>query len=288
MTTENINNEQEEFDTSRISISAHYTGFVWYKHGLSHKGFVTGMGRAAYNVLRPVNALLKVFAGADIDTFLLQRHYVLDYLVEEKINEGYEQVVELAAGLSSRGYLIKQKYPNVHYVEGDLPGMSQRKAELLDQLGRAEGHVTRPCNILLEGGELSIEALVASLDPNKKTLFITEGLVNYFELGVIKTVWARMAKVMKTFPEAVYVTEVYPRLEDHPSYKYVQFAQKVVGFFTQGSYPLHYGSNEEMQQGFVDDGFSQVEVNEPEAFYDKLPMPRTKKKTLVRIVQAKA
>lgn len=273
-------------DTSRISISAHYTGYIWYNNGLSHKQFVTPMGRAAYWALKPMNAFMQGMIGASIDTFLLQRHFVLDHLVEQAIEEGYDQVVELAAGLSSRGYLIKQVYPHVHYVEGDLPGMSARKAGLLDKLGRAAGHVTQPCNILDETGPDSIETLLSGLDKTKKTLIITEGLVNYFDLPTIRKVWARMAVALQQFPQARYITEVYPKLEQHPSYKYVKVAQKVVGFFTQGEYPLHYTSNETMQQGFLEDGFTKASVTAPEDYYGKLDMPTSSRQSLVRLVVA--
>lgn len=283
---ENISELNPATDTSRISISAHYTGYIWYKNGLSHKQFVTPMGRTAYWALKPMNVFMQAMVGASIDTFLLQRHFVLDHLVEQAISEGYEQIVELAAGLSSRGYLIKKTHPNVHYVEGDLPGMSARKAELLDNLGRMEGHITQPCNILDKAGVQSIEALLGSLDQSKKTLIITEGLVNYFDLETIRTVWSRMAKVMKGFPQARYITEVYPKLEQHPSYKYVKVAQKVVGFFTQGDYPLHYNSNESMQQGFLEDGFTRVNVTAPEDYYDQLDMPTSSRQSLVRLVVA--
>jgi O-methyltransferase involved in polyketide biosynthesis len=280
--------QESETDTSRISISAHYTGYIWYKNGLSHPQFVTPMGRTAYWALRPMNGFMQLMVGASIDTFLLQRHFVLDHLVEQAIAEGFDQIIELAAGLSSRGYLIKKAHPSVHYVEGDLPGMSARKAELLDELGRPEGHITLPCNILDEQGSQSIEALLAGLDKTKKTLIITEGLVNYFDLPTIKKVWARMAIAMKEFPRARYVTEVYPKLEQHPSYKYVKVAQKVVGFFTQGEYPLHYNSNEAMTQGFLDDGFSHVTVTAPEDYYDQLDMPTSTRQSLVRLVVADA
>jgi len=283
---ENISEINTATDTSRISISAHYTGYIWYKNGLSHQQFVTPMGRAAYWALKPMNGFMQLMVGASIDTFLLQRHFVLDHLVEQAIEEGYEQVVELAAGLSSRGYLIKQAHPDVHYVEGDLPGMSARKAELLDKLARQSGHITQPCNILDESSFQSIETLLAGLDKSKKTLIITEGLVNYFDLETIRKVWSRMAVAMKGFPQARYITEVYPKLEQHPSYRYVKIAQKVVGFFTQGEYPLHYNSNEAMQQGFLEDGFASVSVTAPEDYYDKLDMPTSSRQSLVRLVVA--
>ncbi len=283
---EHLSETASTMDTSRISISAHYTGYIWYKNGLSHPQFVTPMGRAAYWALKPMNIFMQRMVGASIDTFLLQRHFVLDHLVEQAIAEGFEQIVELAAGLSSRGYLIKQAHPHIHYVEGDLQGMSVRKAELLDALGRPEGHETKVCNILDESGPQSIESLLAGLDKSKKTLIITEGLVNYFDLATIRKVWARMAQALKVFPQGRYITEVYPNLEQHPSYKYVQVAQKVVGFFTQGEYPLHYNSNEAMQQGFLADGFATVNVTAPEDYYNQLDMPTSSRQSLVRLVVA--
>lgn len=276
-------------DTSRISISAHYTGYIWYKHGLSAPGFATSAGRIANALLTPVNAFLRLVAGANIDIFLLQRHSVIDHQVETLIKEhGVEQIVELASGLSPRGYRLKQKYPQLQYIEADLPGMAARKKALLDKIGLQENHQVFPCNILERDGEQSIKALLGKLDPAKKTLIVTEGLVNYFDLATIKSVWEQMAEGLKTFPEGYYVTDLYPDFIHHPSYKYVQFAQKLVGFFTRGQWPLHYRSDDAIQKGFKQDGFSQVEVHDPAEFYGKLNLPEVKTQTLVRIIRAKA
>lgn len=276
-------------DTSRISISAHYTGYIWYKHGLSAPGFATSAGRVANALLTPVNAFLRLVAGANIDIFLLQRHSVIDHQVETLITEhGVEQIVELASGLSPRGYRLKQKYPQLHYIEADLPGMAARKKALLDKIGCQENHQVFPCNILESDGDQSIKALLGRLDPNKKTLIVTEGLVNYFDLATIKSVWAQMATGLKGFPEGYYVTDLYPDFVEHPSYKYVQFAQKLVGFFTRGQWPLHYRSDDAIQQGFKQDGFRHVAVHDPAEFYGKLNLPEVKTQTLVRIISAQA
>lgn len=273
-------------DTSRISISAHYTGYVWYRHGLSAPDFVTVAGRVANAALTPINAFLRKVAGASIDTFLLQRHNVIDHLVSQLVEEqGVEQVVEIAAGLSPRGYRLRQKYPQLTYIEADLPGMAARKGNLLNKIGVGEQHQVRACNILEESGDESIAALLATLDPNKKTAIVTEGLVNYFELPVIRQVWARMAEGLKGFPAGYYVTDLYPDFADHPSYKYVKFAQKLVGFFTRGDWPLHYPSDEAIRNGFSEDGFSEVEVHDPASFYEQLNLPRAKTATLVRLVR---
>ena len=287
MTSVTDTSSDNSTDTSRISISAHYTGYVWYKHGLSAPGFATGMGRIANIALTPINGFLRLVAGANIDVFLLQRHSVIDHQVETLIEQqGVEQVLELAAGLSPRGYRLKQKYPQLHYIEGDLPGMAARKKALLEKIGMQPNHQVFPCNILEKDGEQSIKALLSKLDPNKKTLIVTEGLVNYFDLETIKGVWAQMAAGLKQFPQGYYVTDLYPDFVHHPSYKYVQFAQKLVGFFTRGQWPLHYRSDDAIKAGFQQDGFRQVEVHDPAEFYGKLNLPEVKTQTLVRIIRA--
>ena len=275
-------------DTSRISVSAHYTGYIWYKHGLSARGFATQAGRFANATLAPVNALLRVLAGADIDIFLLQRHSVIDHQVKELIEqEGVTQIVELACGLSPRGYRLKKAYPQLRYIEGDLPAMAARKRKLLEDIGLSEGHEVYECNILQPDGEHSLGALMDKLDPKQPTLIITEGLVNYFELSEIREVWSRMATSLKAFPKGWYITDLYPDFADHPSYRYVKFAQRLVGLFTRGQWPLHYPNDQAIQDGFRGDGFSKVDVLDPADFYGKLSnLPEVKIQTLVRIIKA--
>lgn len=278
---------QPSHDTSRISISAHYTGYVWYQHQLSADAFATATGRWAYRILTPINAMLKGLAGANIDTFLLQRHLVIDHQVELMIEQhGITQIIELAAGLSPRGYRLSQKYPHLTYIETDLPGMAARKQALLATLTTTPSHRVEACNILQTEGTESLEALFQRLDRNQPTLVISEGLVNYFELPMIRTVWQRLAKQLAECPMGVYVTDLYPDLQEHPSYRYVQWAQKLVGFFTRGQWPLHYRSDKHIEEGFRDDGFTQVAVLNPSQLYDSVGIPRSKTPSLVRIICA--
>ncbi|MAD46197.1 MAG: polyketide biosynthesis methyltransferase [Oceanospirillaceae bacterium] len=285
--TSDIRSAQSAPDTSRISISAHYTGYVWYRHGLSEQQFVTPAGRFAALALAPVNAFLRLVAGADIDTFLLQRHQVIDHLLTELIEkEGVTQVVEIAAGLSPRGYRLRQRFPHIRYLEADLPAMAARKAQLLATLETGPEHQVYACNILQPEGPESIHSLLNKLNPVEKTVIVTEGLVNYFELPVIRAVWSRIASGLKRFSGGYYVTDLYPDFADHPSYRYVKFAQKLVGFFTRGQWPLHYPSDDAIHAGFRQDGFSHTEVHDPAGFYDTLALPRARTRTLVRLIRA--
>lgn len=276
-------------DTSRISISAHYTGAVWLRHGLSAPAFSTAIGRLAYAGLSPVNALLKGLAGANIDVFLLQRHLLIDAQLQQLIEQqGVCQVIELAAGLSPRGYRLCQRYPQLSYIETDLPAMAQRKQILLHKLQAPKRHQVRSCNILHSQGSDSIEAIVADMDRSQPLVIISEGLVNYFQLSQIRVVWQRIAALLGEFPQGYYLTDLYLDLVEHPSYRYVKMAQKLVGFFTRGDWPLHYRSHDEIIQGFSNDGFASVEVIDPADCYDQLDIPRVNTPTMVRIIKAQA
>ena len=63
----------------------------------------------------------RLLIGADIDTFLLHRHMVIDHLLDQAIASGYTQVIELASGLSGRGYAFCGRYGALRYIETDLP-----------------------------------------------------------------------------------------------------------------------------------------------------------------------
>ena len=92
-------------DTSSISFTAHYTGYVWYKNNLSHKAFATKQGFAFYQLLRPIEVLAKYFIGSDIKTTLLQRHQLIDRELSQLIGQHPDlQILELACGLSPRGW----------------------------------------------------------------------------------------------------------------------------------------------------------------------------------------
>ncbi|CAM3455960.1 class I SAM-dependent methyltransferase [Parendozoicomonas haliclonae] len=283
-------NNDTSTDTSRISISALYTGHVWYRNGLSLPALYSRLGQAGYWALRPVNSFIRLLTGADIETFLLERHKVIDHQTAQLIAQHPDlQIVEIACGLSPRGARLMSRYNNegcsLSYIEADLPDMAARKQRMLQNLGLLSSeHQVRSCNILEESGEESIEQILSGLDHDRPVLIITEGLVNYFDLPMIEAVWGRMAKALKAFPAGFYITEVYPDLKEHPFYPWMQRARKMVAALTRGDYPLHYANEEVMKKGFEGCGFQQVQVIDPSELYDTLGLRRLEIDSAVRVV----
>src|SRR3954447_15313984 len=94
-----------------ISPTAHYTGYVWFAHGQSHEAFATRTGRLMYHALRGPNALAQRASLPTLEGMLLARHRLIDLRLAEAIESGaIAQVVEVAAGLSPRGWRFRTRY----------------------------------------------------------------------------------------------------------------------------------------------------------------------------------
>ncbi|WP_333984572.1 class I SAM-dependent methyltransferase [Ectopseudomonas khazarica] len=280
--------ERVRASSAHISPSAHYTGYVWYRHRLADPAFVTPFGRFVHKLLWPVTWGARAGFGLDIEAFLLQRHLQIDAQLTEAIERrGVRQVVEIACGLSPRGRRFCSRYPELQYLEADLPAMAARKRLLLHGEGWLDGrHQVRAVDILAERGSQSLAALLASLDRSQPVVVITEGLVNYFPLELIEGFWSRLATGLSDFPEATYLTELYPDLREHPRYRQLRWGVELIGRLTRGSYPLHYRDHAEIVTGFQRCGFARVQVLDPSADAGSLGLPAARLPGLVRVIQA--
>ncbi len=277
-------------DTSSISFTALYTGHVWYKNGMSARFFTSSRADLMYNAMRPVNFAGDLLLGMNLGDMLLQRHRIIDHRIEQLIEqEGVTQILEIACGLSPRGYKFSRKYPKLHYVEADLPGMAARKQSLLLQhQGFGPNHKVVTCNIFESGAPSGLDHVLNDvLDPSRPTIIITEGLVNYFDLPTISAFWQRLAQLSRVFPAAWYLTDLVPELPQGPKRTMVGAAQKMLGVITQSRTNLHFRNDTEIANGFRDCGFNAVTVHQPEHFYDRLNIPRSRIDSYVRVVEAK-
>jgi O-methyltransferase involved in polyketide biosynthesis len=275
-------------DTSSISFTAIYTGQVWQRNGLSAPGFDSHQGRLLYRLLAPFEFIGGKITGGNVRTFLLQRHYIIDYLLERAIREkGVNQVLEIACGLSPRGYRFHLEYPDLRYIECDLPAMASRKRKLLTRLGNLDQqHQVTELNIFSREAD-GIEALIEQhFDTKQPLLVITEGLVNYFPLDTMDVFWQRLRQSLSNFPGAVYLTDNYPLLEDHPFRHTMKVMSGILGAVSRSDANFHFGSDAEAREHFLQLGFNEVEVHDPRDYYMRLPIPRCRNVPLVRVIEA--
>lgn len=279
-------------DSSGISFTAFYTGEVWRRHGLSVPFLAQPEGKLLYAAGRPVELLAEALLGGGNETMLLQRHCIIDHVLEQAIEkEGFTQVVEIACGLSPRGTVMTRRFAShdLHYVEADLPAMAARKRALLEEAGELSArHKVIDVDILARDVQHSLESVFANqLDPSRKTLVITEGLVNYFDHPTINGFWTRLATVLTRFPAGIYVTDLYPDFQWHRIARAARLFKAALSVATRARVTLHFGNEAAIRAGFHDAGFTTTRVHLPESYYGILPIPVQRTPSFVRVVESR-
>lgn len=198
---------------SRVSPTAHYTSYVFYRHGLSADALASRTGRVLYGVMRPINLAFQLMGHRTLEAMLAARHRCIDTVLEREIQSGaVGQVIEVACGMSPRGLRFMGRYRErgLVYVEADLPGMVRTKRAALASTGSLDGaHRLLEIDALADTGANSIAAIADGLDPAVGTAIITEGLLPYFERDVVTGMWSRFADALRKFPTGVYISDMH-------------------------------------------------------------------------------
>jgi O-methyltransferase involved in polyketide biosynthesis len=194
-----------------VSPTAHYTGQVWRRNGLSHEELGTVEGRVLFDALAPAMTVSRVLGGPTLEGLLLARHRIIDDLLAGAIDEGrITQVVEIACGMSPRGWRFAERYGDrITYVEADLPEMAARKRRALEQIGSlSERHRVTEIDALRDSGPGSLAALASTLDRRQGLAIVTEGLLTYFDAEDVLGMWRRFARELARFGSSLYLADL--------------------------------------------------------------------------------
>jgi O-methyltransferase involved in polyketide biosynthesis len=195
-----------------ISPTAHYTGHVWVRNGLSHPALATREGRLMFDALAPAMLASRAAGGPTLEGLLLARHRIIDDLLAGAIDDGrVSQVIEIACGMSPRGWRFASRYgERLTYVEADLPAMAARKRRALERIGPAgERHRVVELDALRDDGPRSLAALASTLDRERGLAIVTEGLLSYFPQDDVRAMWRRFARELERFSAGVYLAELH-------------------------------------------------------------------------------
>jgi O-methyltransferase involved in polyketide biosynthesis len=243
-----------------ISPTAHYTGEVWRRAGLSHPWLGTREGRVMVDALHPLMAVSGRLAGPSLETYLLARHRAIDALLTEAVERhGITQVIELAAGMSARGWRFANRYgERLTYVEADLPAMTARKRAALQRIGSlSETHRVIEVDALRASGPGSLAELAGELEPDAGTALVTEGLLGYLPTDEVLGLWARIAEVLSAFPAGRYISDLHLGSVQTPA---VRFFRGLLGVFVRGQVYLHFDGAAEAEAALRDAGFATAQV----------------------------
>jgi O-methyltransferase involved in polyketide biosynthesis len=239
-----------------ISPTAYYTSAVWARHGLSHPTLSTAWGRLMYRSVQPAMAVTKALGGTRLEDFLLARHLLIDSLLDDAIERGeVSQVIEVAAGLSPRGWRFANRHgERLTYMETDLPAMAARKRAALERAGSlGPTHRVLELDALRGGGEGSLTALAAELDPSRGLAIVTEGLLTYLDRDSVLGLWRRAAESLQRFPHGLMLSDLH--LGGENAGVLTAIGGLVLSAFVRGRVEMHFEDEESAIAALTDAGF---------------------------------
>ncbi len=273
----------------RVSPTAHYTAAVWSRHGLSYAGLSTAGGQLLYAALRPLSMLADYLPGTTgIERMLLQRHRMIDHRLAAAIESGrVGQVVEIAAGLSPRGLRFTDRYPEILYVEGDLPVMSAKKARMLARAGLTRpGLRLVPCDALAPSGPRALDTLSrAQLNPGCGTAVITEGLLSYLPPEALPALWARIAALLGARGGGLYLTTLHLGAEARRRLL-VRGFRALVAAFSRGPVYFPFDDAGAVIRAAHAAGFTRAALLDPEDLPPEAQVPASHGGRLVQVLEA--
>lgn len=243
-----------------VSLTAHYTGEVWRRNGLSHPWLATREGRVMFEALHPMMRVSQTLGGPSLETYLIARHLAIDALLERAVERhGITQVVEVAAGMSPRGWRFAERYGDVvTYIEADLPAMAERKRRALKRIGSlSEHHRVRALDVLQADGPESLGALVAELDRGRGLAIITEGLLGYLPSDAVMDLWERFAETLKRFAAGRYISDLHLGSATSPLVRVFRLG---LAAFVRGHVYLHFRDAAEAEERLRACGFVTASV----------------------------
>ncbi len=247
-----------------ISFTAHYTGYIWYQMGISHPALATKKGKTLAALVHPIESWAEKYVGGSMRTTLKQRHSMLDSHLKKLIEQHPDlQVLEIACGLSPRGWWFRQHYPEISYRELDLPDMAATKQAALQQI-ESHGDAVLSLDLFTEAFASAFEIF----DQKRPLVVISEGLINYFEKPLLQQLIQAIATYGQDFQTLHYLTDIYPEPTQNKLATIIWNSSRLLKWMSRSAFSFHFKTPAEVEHFFQEAGFHQVEVLQPKQFFE--------------------
>ena len=171
---------------------------------------------------------------------------------------GIKQILELAAGYSSRGLIYSKK--GYQYVEMDLESVSKNKIKLLNSIDNINNNLH-----IVSGNALNIEdynKCEKYLDSDKELAIINEGLLRYLTFEEKKIVATNIYNILKKYNGVWITCDVTPK-------KFIQKQDKCFPNFNTNLNTITSRNNlkdrfndiDHIKSFFGDIGFKNIEIH---------------------------
>ncbi len=254
---------QQLSEHRHISFTAHYTGYIWYSMGISHPVFATSKGKMLAKLVHPLESWAEKFVGGSMRTTLKQRHSMIDQHLIQLIEQHPDlQVLEIASGLSPRGWNFRQKFPNIDYRELDLPDMAKVKTQALQKID-----CNSPEVLSVDLFTADFEQAFQVFDPTRPLVVISEGLINYFNKNMLLQLLHAISHYGQNFKELHYLTDIYPEPVKNKLANFIWGCSKLLKWMSRSAFSFHFVHPQQAQSFFQQAGFEQVNITQPQLLF---------------------
>jgi len=136
--------------------------------------------------------------------YLVARTKLMDRVVLEAIDAGFEQVVILGAGYDSRAIRFSQKGSSVRFIEVDAAHTQKRKKKYLQNAGVQPEDLPEFLEIDFNRQTLLDVMQLSSFSGVKKTLFLWEGVSMYLDERAVLDLLASLKTMMQAEARLVF------------------------------------------------------------------------------------
>jgi O-methyltransferase involved in polyketide biosynthesis len=195
---------------------------------------------------------------------------------------GVTQVIEIAAGMSARGWRFANRYGDaITYVEADLPAMAARKRRALQRIGTlSDAHRVAEIDARRDDGPDSLAELAASLDAEAGLAVVTEGLLGYLSTDAVLALWRRIAVALAPFGSGRYVSDLHLGSVQTPV---VRVFRRLLAGFVRGQVSLHFDSAAEAEAALREAGFDSASVRRAGTIVE---LPEREQRATAHILEA--
>jgi O-methyltransferase involved in polyketide biosynthesis len=204
----------------------------------------------------------RALGGPTLEGLLLARHRIIDDLLGGAIDSGrVSQVIEVACGMSPRGWRFAERYGDrVTYIEADLPQMAARKRRALERMeSLSDTHRVAEVDALRDDGPKSLAAVASTLDHERGLAIITEGLLTYFPQAEVVGMWRRFARELAPFSAGLYLADI--RLGGSHRGVAERSFQAALSTFVRRPVHTHFAGEDAATDGLRDAGFAEARLH---------------------------
>jgi O-methyltransferase involved in polyketide biosynthesis len=240
-----------------VGTTAHFTAAVWAELGVPNAAlFATKKGKLISKVAHWGGATLGLFGKYDtINLFLKVRHLGLNALLEQK---NPAQVIELAAGLSPRGYNRMQKHAGIYVEVDQAPVVAAKQAILAKHLPPTTGRLELVALDLVHEDYTTLVPEQLALNRHAPTLIIVEGLTGYLEQAAMQNLLQKIYKLAAQFSDCTVLIDFYLKLnrQQHGRVAYAMYPAQLFWRLMNAPMRMFLTSEEDIKQLVKPAGFS--------------------------------